>query len=117
MLEKVTIPNGMSWSNDDKLMYFTDSPNKTIDVFDYEAKSGTITNRRVFFKYEGEGVPDGHTQDSDGNLWIAICGGFQVIQVSPQGQMLAKVHLPGRMATCTYYVCRSSVKISPFRIV
>lgn len=102
MLEGVTIPNGMSWSNDDKLMYFTDTPNMSVDVFDYEAKSGSISNRRVFFKYEGEGGPDGHTQDEHGNLWIAICGGGQVLQVSPEGKILAKVHLPGRMATCTH---------------
>lgn len=100
MLEGVTIPNGMSWSNDDKLMYFTDTPNMSVDVFDYEAKSGSISNRRVFFKYEGEGGPDGHAQDENGNLWIAICGGGQVLQVSPQGKILAKIYLPGRMATC-----------------
>lgn len=57
MIEKVTIPNGMGWSADDKRMFFTDTPTKNIFQFDYDAATGEISNRRVFFHCESEEGP------------------------------------------------------------
>lgn len=75
MIEKVTVPNGLSWSEDDKTMYFTDSATKNIFAYDFHPSTGLITNRRVFFHVQDEtGVPDGHAQDTEGNLWVAIWG-------------------------------------------
>lgn len=41
MIEGVTIPNSIGWSADDKAMFFTDTPSKTISKFDYDAATGT----------------------------------------------------------------------------
>lgn len=41
-----------------------------------------LANKRIVFdlnKINMEGVPDGMTIDTDGNLWIAVYGGHHVI--------------------------------------
>ncbi|ETN46656.1 uncharacterized protein HMPREF1541_00842 [Cyphellophora europaea CBS 101466] len=102
VLDSVTIPNGLSWSLDDRTMYFTDSPTRCIYAFDFAAESGTVSNRRVFFQVpEGEGVPDGHAQDILGNLWVALWGGWKVVGISPTGEVFAEIKLPIRCPTVT----------------
>ncbi|KAL8811142.1 MAG: hypothetical protein Q9200_002025 [Gallowayella weberi] len=102
MMEKVTIPNGMGWSGDDKKMFFIDSPTANIFVYDFDVDSGTISNRKVFFHYEDDegGVPDGFAMDSKGNLWTAICGGGKVLKVSPEGKIVGEIEMPTRMISC-----------------
>lgn len=104
MLGGVTIPNGMSWTADEKTMYITDSPTKAISAFDYDAASGTITNRRQFYKVEEEdGVPDGHAVDSEGHLWVCCFGLGKVRRVSPQGKVVAEIELPTRCCSCPVF--------------
>jgi sugar lactone lactonase YvrE len=101
MIEKVSIPNGISWSKDNKLMYFTDSPTKNIFVADFDLESGNFSNKRVFFTVDEEGaVPDGHCQDEEGYFWVALYGGGKVVRVSPEGNKVAEVLLPTRCTTC-----------------
>lgn len=102
--EGVAIPNGMSWTADTKTMYWTDSKTGEVEKYDYDAKSGEVSNRRTFWKCPGPGVPDGHAQDVDGHLWIAIAGGSKVVRVSPEGAVVAVIHLPTRLVTCAAFV-------------
>jgi sugar lactone lactonase YvrE len=68
MIEGVSIPNGISWMEDNKMMYFADSPTKSVFKYDYDLETGSISNRRVFFHVEDEdGVPDGHVPDEEGH--------------------------------------------------
>ena len=101
--EPVTMPNGTSWSLDNKWMYFTDSPSGTITKSPYDPATGKadFSKSEVFFKcpYEG-GVPDGHAQDEEGCFWIAIFGAGRVVRVSPEGQIVAEVEVPTRCVTC-----------------
>lgn len=102
MMENVTIPNGMGWSRDNKKMFLTDTPTKNIFVFDFDLTSGAISNRQVFFHHpdDEEGGPDGFAMDSQGNLWTAICGGWKVLKVSPEGKVVGEIVLPTRMISC-----------------
>ncbi len=101
VIEGVTIPNGTSWSLDNKTMYFTDSPSGTITSYPYDPESGVmdISKGKPFFSVE-EGVPDGHCQDAEGCLWVANHGTGKVWRVNPQGQIIARVDLPTRCVTC-----------------
>lgn len=97
---EITIPNGISWSTDDKLMYFTDSATGCVFSYDFDPEVPSITNRRTFYKVLEEGaVPDGHAQDVDGNLWVAIWGGWKVLCITPEGEAIAQVLLPTRCIT------------------
>jgi len=101
MIEGVSIPNGISWTQDDKTMYFADSPTKNVFAYDYDASTGSISNRRVFFHVDDEnGVPDGHAPDEEGHIWQAIFGCGKVLRISPEGKIVAEISLPTRCTTC-----------------
>ena len=101
MIEGVTVPNGISWSNDDKTMYFNDSPIKNVTAYDYDIETGNISNKRTFFHVDDkDGVPDGHALDEEGCLWQCIYGCGKVVRISPQGKVVAEILLPTRCVTC-----------------
>jgi len=80
------IGNGIDWSPDSKKMYFTDSVNRMIYVYDYDLHSGSITNKRIFAKIEKvDGFPDGLTVDCEGYIWSAHWDGWRITRYSPSG--------------------------------
>lgn len=89
--DSVGVSNGMTWSPDERRMYYIDSPTRCVDVFDMEPDSGVLSKRRTLFSFEeDEGFPDGMTSDARGNLWIAHWGGARVTQRDGQsGKPLA----------------------------
>lgn len=89
------ISNGIGWSPDDRLMYFTDSGKRTIWVYDFDAERGEISNRRVFAEIDSAtGIPDGLAVDVDGGVWSAIWDGWNVTRFAPDGQIDRVVSLP-----------------------
>lgn len=101
VVEGVTIPNGTTWTKDDKTMYFTDSPTQTIKTYAWDPSSGDMdySTGKTFFTVEG-GVPDGHCQDEEGYLWVAGHSTGKVFRVSPEGKVVAEIELPTRCVTC-----------------
>ncbi|KAF2500947.1 hypothetical protein BU16DRAFT_476345 [Lophium mytilinum] len=106
VLEGVTIPNGTTWSADDKHMYFTDSPTRNIYVFDFDAETGAISNRRVFFRWAEnlDAEPDGHCIDEEGYMWSAFHGSGKVLRISPEGKVVAEITCPTPNVTCPAFV-------------
>lgn len=41
-LSKVSISNGLAWNIPLKKMYYIDSPQRTVDQYDYDMQKGTI---------------------------------------------------------------------------
>lgn len=98
---KMTIPNGITWNSTDDTMFLTDSPMQNVYAFDYDVKTGAISNKRLFFHLDEEGIhPDGHAMDVEGNIWHACYGGSKVIRISPDGVITGIIHLPTRNITC-----------------
>jgi sugar lactone lactonase YvrE len=105
MLDSVSISNGIVWTADKKTMYYNDTPTGTIQGFDYDDKTGDITNRRVVVKIpRGGGGPDGMTIDADGNLWVALWGSGTVGKYDPRtGELLQKVIVPApNVSSCAF---------------
>jgi sugar lactone lactonase YvrE len=95
MDKNITVANGIGWSPDRKVMYFTDSFRYSIYAYDYAAEAGTISNRRTFVQTSPDaGIPDGLTVDSEGFVWSAYCGGWKVVRYSPEGKMDREYRLP-----------------------
>jgi sugar lactone lactonase YvrE len=105
MLDSVTISNGIVWTADKKTMYYNDTPTLTIQAFDYNNKTGEISNRRVAVTIpEGMGSPDGMTIDAEGKLWVALWGGNAVGRFDPlTGLLLQKITVPApNVSSCAF---------------
>lgn len=81
-------------------MYFADTPEKRIRVYDYDLDSGALSGERVFVTVEGPGFPDGSTVDADGCLWNAEWGGGRVVRYAPDGRVIRVLPLPASQVTC-----------------
>lgn len=100
IVPEVSISNGLGWSPDTRLMYFTDTPTHTIDVFDFDLATGTPTGRRAFVTIEdGAGSPDGLCVDDEGCVWVALWGGYAVRRYLPDGRLDRVVELPAEDVT------------------
>ncbi len=97
--EGVTISNGIAWSVDDTLLYYIDTPTQAIDVFDFDAGSGAVANRRQLVAVEGPGAPDGMIVDAEGCLWVALWGGGAVRRYAPDGQLADVIEVPAAHTT------------------
>jgi sugar lactone lactonase YvrE len=104
VLTGTTISNGLGWSPSATSFYFIDSPTCRIDVFDFDAASGALENRRPLAAVDVEGaVPDGLNVDAEGGVWIALHGGWGLRRYSPNGELIAEVRLPvARITSCCF---------------
>jgi sugar lactone lactonase YvrE len=119
----VTQSNGLAWSPDGSRMYFIDSATQGIDVFDYDAGTGSAGNQRRLVTIDpAHGIPDGMTADDRGNLWVACFGGAAVRCFSPAGEELDEVRFPVTQVTsCAFggpglaelYVTTAAYRLSP----
>jgi sugar lactone lactonase YvrE len=95
VLRPVTISNGLDWTDDDERMYFVDTATGCVDVFDFDAAAGAISNRRTFVRIAPEqGAPDGLTVDAEGCVWVSLWGGGAVHRYAPRGTLECVVRLP-----------------------
>ena len=89
------VSNGLGWSPDGSRLYYSDSPLRRIDVFDYDPATGEAFQRRVFTDLRGvQGVPDGLTVDADGCVWVAMWGGGALRRFTPDGRQDAVLPVP-----------------------
>ena len=106
LLNNIGISNGLGWSPDRKIMYYTDSLQSTIYAFDYDLESGGITRQRPFVQLPKDGrgiVPDGLCVDVEGCLWSAQWNGWQVVRYDPLGQPILTIEVPAQQVTsCTF---------------
>ncbi|MBJ3775170.1 isochorismatase family protein [Acuticoccus mangrovi] len=122
-----TMPNGLCFSPDERLLYVNDTEQANIRVFD--VRDGRLHNGRVFASGIKDtlkpGVPDGMKCDHQGNLWVTAPGGLWVY--APDGTHIGNVAIPELAANFhwggadwrTLFVCASTslyavdVKVGP----
>lgn len=105
MQDSVTISNGIIWSLDEKTMYYIDTDRGNVRAYDYDKKTGDITNERVVITVSDTiGYPDGMTIDSEGMLWIALWNGNGVSRWNPNtGEMLQFIEVPAHnVSSCAF---------------
>lgn len=104
-IERVTISNGMAWSLDHKTFYYIDTPTFEIAAYEYDNNTGHISNKKTIINInELDGNPDGMTIDSEGMLWIAHWGGWQVTRWNPfTAEKLLTIKLPAeKITSCAF---------------
>ncbi len=89
--------NGQTFSPDGRTFYCseTHADVQTIWAADYDPDSGEAGERRVFFDAHAvAGRPDGGTVDADGCYWMAGVGGWQLVRITPRGEIDRIVDMP-----------------------
>jgi D-xylonolactonase len=104
ILENIGCSNGMGLTPDGKQLYYTDSEAHTIYLFDYDVKTGAITNQRPFIVTPPElGVPDGMTVDAQGYIWSAHWDGSCLMRFSPDGKEERRIMFPAKKVSSVIF--------------
>lgn len=101
----VICANGLGWSPDNRVFYFTESFRYCIYAFDFEATTGNISNRRLFaaLDKDSEGFPDGLTVDAEGFIWSVHNAVGRVVRYTPAGTIDRVIELPvPRPTSCMF---------------
>ncbi len=103
VLSGVTISNGLAWSPDGTLAYYSDTPTLRVTVFDYERGRGLVAPRTFVEIPEAAGRPDGLTVDADGGVWVALSRGGAVRRYTARGVLDVVVEVPTpKVTACTF---------------
>ncbi|MEX0269645.1 SMP-30/gluconolactonase/LRE family protein [Leptolyngbyaceae cyanobacterium UHCC 1019] len=100
----LTISNGLGWSPDGATFYLTDSAQRKIYAYDFEAETGSIHDRRVLIDLSDEiAEPDGLAIDGQGNIWSALWNGWCIACFNPNGQEISRVKVSVQRPTCVTF--------------
>ncbi len=94
--DNIICSNGPCFSPDWRTLYFADSFTGKIRAYDYDAKTGTPSNRRVFADLPNDrgGAPDGATVDREGYVWSACVFDGRIHRFAPDGSIDRVIEMP-----------------------
>jgi L-arabinonolactonase len=98
----IGISNSISWNNDGSNMFFSDSLQHNIFIYDTQSNV-SINNKRVFAQTPTSVYPDGSCVDIEDCLWNAQWGGGEIVRYSPKGKVLHRLNLPCPQPTCVTF--------------
>jgi sugar lactone lactonase YvrE len=100
MVDGLICSNGLAFSPDGSIMYHSDSRQDYVWAWDYDKRSGEISNQRVFLQIDiQEGRPDGAAVDAQGYYWIAHVGGWHIARYKPDGSIDRVIGVPVQRPT------------------
>jgi gluconolactonase len=107
LLDDMTRPNGVALSPDGRKLYVTQSdPDAPILRELTMSDTGTVTGDRVLYDFaslmsdDSPGLPDGLAVAHTGEILVAGPGG--VIAISPDGDLLSRLHVGSAAANCAF---------------
>ncbi len=101
----IFISNGIGWSPDNTVMYYSDSGGAgQVYAYDFDLATGALANRRIFLPPTEDGArADGLTVDSEGGVWIAFWDGWRVARYDPAGKLITEIKMPvQRPTSCNF---------------
>jgi sugar lactone lactonase YvrE len=103
VLTGVTVSNGIQWSLDGSLAYYSDTGRGRVDVFVADMDTGTLVNRSEFAVIDPDaGAPDGLTLDGGGGAWVALWRGSRIHRYDESGTLSDVLQLPvTNVTSCT----------------
>ncbi|MFF0793515.1 SMP-30/gluconolactonase/LRE family protein [Streptomyces spiralis] len=94
------MPNGPAFGPGGTTMYLADSALGTVYAHRVDPATGTLSDRRVFFRLApGTGSPDGMTVDDEGRVWSALWGAGEIRCHAPDGTLLLTLAVPASQPT------------------
>lgn len=94
--------NGIEWTADKTKMYYIDTPKQMVEIFDFDEKTGELSNRRTFKDIPKElGKPDGMTLDVGDDLWVALWDGHKVLHIDKDTkEIVDTIDMPCPKTSC-----------------
>ena len=91
----VLYPNGLAFSPDEKTLYVADTWGANVLAFPVDEAGNATGPGVVFYELVGgePGIADGMKVDIEGNVYVTGPAGVHV--VSPDGQLIGRIKLPG----------------------
>ena len=104
LVDGIHASNGLAFSPDSRTVYYADSRRRTVWAWDFDAASGTLSNRSVFIELKGsEGTPDGAAVDDDGCYWLTQPPAGLIVRYDPKGRIDRIVRMPVSQPTCVAF--------------
>ena len=102
----VKVSNGMAFTEDNRHVFQSDTPNHVIYQFAFNVVNGKVGERREFARRPDNrsdagygGRPDGAAIDSAGNYWSAQYEGGRVLRYSIEGEITGIIRVPSKRVT------------------
>lgn len=96
------IPNGIAFDVRRRRMWFADSADGGVDVWDLDV-DGLPVGRRRLVDVAGPGVPDGLALDDAGHAWVAVHGSGVVHRYRPDGALVGRITVDAaRTTACAF---------------
>lgn len=94
--------NGLDWTTDETKMFYCDTVKQQIEVFDFDAASNCLSNRKTFVDIPVEaGKPDGFCMDENDDIWLALWNGHAVLHIEHMfGKVISRLEIPAAKASC-----------------
>jgi sugar lactone lactonase YvrE len=105
MKTSVICANGLGWSPDNRVFYFTESFRYGIYAYNFNPATENISNRRLFASIDrnSDGFPDGLTVDEEGYVWSVHNAVGRVVRYSPSGAIDRVIEIPvPRPTSCIF---------------
>ena len=96
----LAIPNSLAFSPDGRTMYFADSLQHRIDMFEYDPATGQRGAARALAAIEPPAFPDGSCVDGEGFLWSAQFHNARLVRYAPDGRVDRTLAVPMKRPTC-----------------
>ncbi len=96
-LDRYHMTNGLAFAPDGARMYFSDSAPEIRMLWccNYDPDSGEAGDPQPFFDTRSvAGRPDGGAVDADGCYWMAGVGGWQLLRLTPDGEIDRVIEMP-----------------------
>ncbi|WP_113719814.1 SMP-30/gluconolactonase/LRE family protein [Arthrobacter dokdonensis] len=95
---KVRHTNGLAFSPDDTSLYYADSGQRAVFVYDYDVACGRVGEPRLFATMDA-GIPDGLAVAADGSVWVANAFASRVLVFGPDGGLQRTINIPQEIVT------------------
>ena len=107
VIKNAKLANGLAWTADEKIMYFSDTFYHTVTPYIYTEEDEEFVpapGKKPIRIPDDWGFPDGMTIDDEGMVWIALWGGGAVTRWNPEtGELLEKIELPAfNVSSCCF---------------
>jgi gluconolactonase len=102
--DSITRPNGLTLTNNGKVLIVDDTVGDTVFAFDVQA-DGSVKNKRPFAKLHDvqagqESGADGMAIDSEDRIYVSTASGIQVFDA--KGAYLGTIKVPRQPANCAF---------------